>query len=155
MSSALNALASPALRTFLLVLSTTAVTLAVFYLTPLRYVAVIEPTIDDIDSLEFYEMWQKNPDDYVFIDVRSEDSYNKSHAVGSVSMPLHTLYDERHNLPKYGKTIVLICGGARASGVGYSYLEHYGFRNLKRIAGGIEAWQEAGLPVEGNAVQGV
>jgi len=138
---------------FLVVVSTILVTLTIFYLTPLRYVAFIEPTIHDIDPAEFYAMWQKNSDAYIFIDVRNRTVYDQLHATGSALMPLHTLYDTRHTLPRRGKTIVLICSGGRASGVGYSYLEHYGFRNIRRIEGGIEAWQAAGLPVEGSAVQ--
>ncbi|TAJ16025.1 MAG: rhodanese-like domain-containing protein, partial [Dehalococcoidia bacterium] len=69
-------------------------------------------------------------------------------------MPLHTLYQERFALPRNesGKTIVLICSGGSASGVGYGYLQHYGFRNILRVEGGIENWQAKGLPVEGTDV---
>lgn len=152
-SSITALLAQPAMRVLLTVATTALVAFGLFYLTPLRYVALIEPTINDIDPAEFYEMWQKNPDEYVFIDVRNQTMYDQLHAAGSALMPLHTLYDTRHSLPRRDKTIVLICSGGRASGVGYSYLEHYGFRNIRRIKGGIEAWQAAGLPVEGSAVQ--
>ncbi len=127
-------------------------TVALIYLTPLKWLTMIEPTIKDIPSAEFYQMYSKDPDKYLFIDVRPEESYNRVHAVGSVNMPLHTLYDERHRLPKEGKEIVLICSGGRASGVGYSYLEHYGFLNLRRIEGGIEYWIAEGLPVEGTEI---
>ena len=122
--------------------------LALFYLTPLKHVALIEPRINDIESAEFYKEYSENPDKYLFIDVRPPENYNRAHAKGSINVPLHMLYDERVNLPKSGKEIVLICSGGRASGVGYMYLEHYGFLNLKRIEGGIEAWQAAGMPVE-------
>lgn len=118
------------------------------YLTPLKWVTLVEPHIDDISAEEFYAMYEGNEDKYIFIDVRGEGSYERVHAAGSEHMPLHTLYDERHNLPKNGKEIVLICSGGVASGVGYSYLEHYGHFNIKRVDGGIEAWQLAGLPVE-------
>ena len=79
--------------------------------------------------------------------MRSEREYNDRHAEGSVSMPLHTLFDQRDVLPMKDKEIVLICTGGRASGVGYSYLEHYGFSNIARIEGGINAWADARLPV--------
>lgn len=128
------------------------VTIFAIYLTPLKNLNLIEPRIDDISPQTFYDAYTQNPDKYVFIDVRPESAYNNLHAVGSINVPLHLLYDERHVLPKRGKTIVLICSGGRASGVGYSYLEHYGFLNLKRIEGGIENWQLQGLPVEGTAV---
>lgn len=125
-------------------------TAAVIYLTPLKWITVVEPTINDVSSEAFYAEYAGNEDEYVFIDVRPESAYDRVHAAGSDSVPLHTLYDERHTLPKSDKKIVLICSGGRASGVGYSYLEHYGFTNVTRIEGGIEAWQLAGLPVESN-----
>lgn len=120
------------------------------YLTPLKWVTVLEPTIEDISATDFYTEYKGNEDKYIFLDVRGADSYERVHASGSSNMPLHTLYNERHYLPKQGKEIVLICSGGVASGVGYSYLEHYGHFNIKRIDGGIEAWQLAGLPVEGD-----
>ncbi|TSC61485.1 MAG: Rhodanese-related sulfurtransferase [Parcubacteria group bacterium Gr01-1014_48] len=121
-------------------------TVLLIYLTPLKWLNLVEPKVEDVLSQLFYQELQKNPEKILFIDVRPSDVYEKEHVTGSINMPLHTLYDERYNLPKSGKKIVLICGGGRASGVGYGYLEHYGFHNLQRIAGGIEAWKEAGLP---------
>lgn len=129
------------------------VTVGIIYLTPLKWITVIEPSIRDIDPSEFNEKFKSNPDHYVFIDVRSESSYDAKHAVGSINAPLHTLYDLRHTLPRKGKEIVLICSGGRASGVGFSYLQHYGFFNIWRIEGGIEQWAEEGLPVEGKSVE--
>lgn len=127
------------------------VTAGAIYLTPLKHIAVIEPTIDDIDPTTFREMYEADPDKYVFLDVRGATAYNRLHAAGSENQPLHTLYSERVFLPKNtDKEIILICSGGSASGVGYSYLQHYGFFNIKRIEGGIEAWEAAGLPVETN-----
>lgn len=122
-------------------------TVFLIYLTPLKNLNLIEPRINTVSPKTFYEAYTKNPNGFIFIDVRSESSYNKMHAVGAINIPLHLLYDERHNLPKHGKIIALICGGNRASRVGYGYLEHYGFLNLTQIEGGIEKWQEADLPV--------
>ncbi len=121
---------------------------ASIYLTPLKWVNVIEPTIKDIEPVVFYNEFQKNPDTFLFIDVRSEEVYNNIHAKGSVNIPLHMLYDERKVLPRNGKTIVLICSRNRAAGVAYSYLQHYGFTNIRRVEGGIEKWIASGLPTE-------
>ncbi len=124
------------------------ITAILIYATPLQYIDTFEPSIRDIDPVEFQNAYRENSDDFIFIDVRSEDSYNKLHAVGSLNFPLHTFYDHRHALPKKGKDIILICSGGRASGVAYSYLEHFGFKNMYRIEGGIEGWGEKGLPTE-------
>jgi len=139
-------------KNLLLIVATAFLTASVIYMTPLKWVTVIEPTIKDIDPTEFYTAFQKNRDKYDFIDVRPESAFQNSHAVGSRNVPLQLLYDERHVLPKNGKTIVLICSGGRASGIGYSYLQHFGFMNLLRIEGGIENWIIQGLPTEGTSV---
>lgn len=122
-------------------------TVLAIYLTPLKNLNLIEPKINTVEPNIFYDLYKNNPDDYIFIDVRSENAYQTIHASGSINVSLHTLYDERHVLPKHDKTIVLICSGNRASRVGYSYLEHYGFLNLMQVEGGIENWQQEGLPV--------
>lgn len=129
--------------------------IAFFYLVPaIRYASIVEPQVKDIESEAFYVEYKEQPENYVFLDVRNTEAYERLHAVGSKLQPLHTLYTERYNLPKNDpdKKIVLICSGGIASGVAYSYLEHYGFRNIVRIKGGIENWQAAGLPVEGSSV---
>lgn len=123
------------------------ITVLLIYLTSLKWINLIEPNIKDVLPVLFYKEYQKDLRQYIFIDVRPPEAYNQKHAEGSINIPLHLLYDERKNLPKSGKTIVLICGGGRASGVAYGYLEHYGFLNLRRISGGIEAWERAGLPI--------
>jgi rhodanese-related sulfurtransferase len=120
---------------------------SVIYLTPLRLIPVIEPSIEDVDARVIQEQMHANPERYIFLDVRPVNVFDVVHASGAKSAPLHTLYNLRHQLPKTGKTIVLICSGGLASGVGYSYLEHYGFFNILRVEGGIEAWQTANLPV--------
>lgn len=125
------------------------IVLSAIYLTPLKNVNVIDPVYNDVEPQKFYEEFSKNPSAYIFIDVRDASAYNSLHAKGSISMPLHTLYDQRKVLPKSGKTIVLICSGGRASGVGFMYLQHYGFFNIERISGGIENWINEGLPTEG------
>jgi len=133
-------------------IATVFLTASAIYFTPLKWITVIEPKINDIDPSVFNADFEKTPSKYVFIDVRPEDAYRLVHAKGSINMPLHTLYDQRLILPKHGKQIVLICSGGRASGIGYSYLQHYGFFNINRIEGGIELWIAEGLPLEGSAI---
>lgn len=127
------------------------VTLAIIYLTPLKNVNIIDPKFNDVEPTQFYSEYSQNPDKFLFIDVRDPAAYKYLHAKGSINMPLHTLYDQRAVLPKNSdKTIVLICSGGQASGVGFMYLQHYGFFNIARITGGIGKWVEDKLPVEGD-----
>lgn len=125
--------------------------MALVYFTPLKYSQLIEPKINDVDARVIAPDIAAHPENYEFIDVRPAIDFDNLHAVGSKNIPLYRMYFERHTLPKKGKTIVLVCSGGVASGVAYMYLEHFGFRNLLRIDGGIEAWQAAGLPTEKSA----
>src|SRR3989344_6855361 len=118
----------------------------VVLITPLRFVNLVEPQITEIAPTDFYAKFKANPNNFMFIDVRPQNEYTAEHATGAVGMPLETLYSQRNYLPKSGKTIALICGGSQASGVGFSYLQHFGFFNLIRVTGGMPAWKSAGLP---------
>lgn len=124
----------------------------VIYLTPLKWINLVEPPIHDITAAEFYAEFEKNPDNYIFIDVRDASVYDTAHASGSINKPIGTLFDGHKLLPKSGKQIVLICSSSRLAGVAYGYLEHQGFFNLLRIEGGVQAWFAAGLPLEGSNI---
>lgn len=117
------------------------------YLTPLKNLNIVEPTIKDIDPKVFYEEFRKDSNKFLFVDVRYPTDYFAEHAEGAINIPINLLYTEKNTLPKTGKTIVLICTGGALSGVAYGYLEHFGFTNLRRIEGGITAWRALGLPV--------
>ena len=121
------------------------------YLTPLKWVTLVEPTMHDVDPAAFWADYQKNPDGYLFLDVRSKREYDTAHAKGSISEPIANLFNDHGVLPKKDKKIVLICSSGRLAGVAYGYLEREGFQNLLRIEGGLNHWTSEGLPVEGNA----
>jgi rhodanese-related sulfurtransferase len=142
-----NLMTQPTVTIGLTVLITALVVSCAIYLTPLKHLNIIEPTIDDIPATDFQELHTQNKDGYLFIDVRSPQAYADGHAEGSINIPLHEFYNQRTFFPKKGKEIILICSGGVASGVAYSYLEHYGFFNMKRIEGGIESWRASELPM--------
>jgi len=124
--------------------------MSLVYFTPLKYTQLVEPKIHDVFAQDIAPLIAANPENYDFIDVRGLADYDNLHAVGSRHVPLPKMYFERLTLPKKGKQIVLICSKGTASGVAYMYLEHFGFRNVVRIDGGIESWDAAGLPTESN-----
>ena len=137
------------IKVFFAILVTIFITAGVIYATPLRYTSLIPaPAIVDQDPKAFFAEYTKNPEHYIFLDVRDKAEYDAVHAKGAISMPLATLYDQRHFLPMNGKEIVLICAVGKSSGVAYSYLQHFGFTNIRRILGGTENWIAEGLPTE-------
>ncbi len=122
----------------------------------IRYTEFIPPTIEDIDPAEAYQNILDNPSKYILIDVRSEGEYARAHASSSINLPIHYLYDGTHGLQNEkgvpvprntDQEISLLCTGGRLAGVAYSYLEHYGYRNIKRVSHGLAGWNDAGLPL--------
>lgn len=105
------------------------------------------PKIYSEDPKVVYRYILDNPEKYQFLDVRSKGEYDTLHASSSVSFPIADMY-ESGKLAKidHNKRIFLICTSGRLAGVAYRYLEHYGYRNIVHIDGGIQGWVSAGLP---------
>ncbi len=127
-------------------------TAGVIYLTPLRHITFLSPTMNSMSPQEFYAEFSANPDKYMLVDVRSASIYESAHAKNARSIPIENFYDDHYHLPRSGKQIALICTTGRLAAIAYGYLENWGFRNLIHIQGGMVAWTAAGLPVEGSNV---
>ncbi len=135
----------------LFVIATMVCTALVIYLTPLKYFNLVSPTMREIDPAVFFEDFTTNPDKYLFVDVRSPGEYAAAHPKGAINIRIADLADPlvRSQLPRSGKQIVLTCTGGKLSAVAYGYLEHWGYRNLLHLTGGLEQWRVEGLPIEG------
>jgi adenylyltransferase/sulfurtransferase len=95
---------------------------------------------DDI-SVETLKQMRDRKEDFVLVDVRNPDEFAISEITGSVKLPLPDLPQRFQELPK-DKLIVLHCkmGGRSARALGF--LRGQGFKKLKNVAGGINAWAE-------------
>jgi len=83
------------------------------------------------------------------IDVRTPAERKKSVA-GSVSIPLNHLAERAGELPK-DRPLLLYCAGGYRSSIAASLLQQRGFTRVSEIAGGLAAWEAAGLPLEFSA----
>jgi len=84
--------------------------------------------------------------DFMIIDVRPADLFNKEHIVGSTSVPLPTLV-ENLKLISIEKTIYVVCAEDSNSAYATLALRMYGYKAFM-IPGGETAWKQAGYPVE-------
>jgi rhodanese-related sulfurtransferase len=82
----------------------------------------------------------------VLIDVRSPREHEEKHVAGSLSVPLNHLIERVGQLPT-DRPIVLHCAGGYRSSIAASLLQARGFHDVSEMAGGIAAWEAAGLPV--------
>jgi len=81
----------------------------------------------------------------VLIDVREPGEYATSRIAGSLLFPLST-FDAR-KLPVGGRPIVLCCGSGKRSAVAFDMCRRAGVTVRSHLAGGLQAWRTAGLPV--------
>jgi rhodanese-related sulfurtransferase len=105
-------------------------------------VAALPQTIDvaTADAL-------RGRDDVVLIDVREQWEYDEAHIPGVELIPMNEVAARISEIPT-DKTVVLTCRSGNRSGQVFDFLSQNGFDNVHNMAGGIVAWEAAGLPVE-------
>ena len=87
------------------------------------------------------------PQPPVCVDVRSPSERTAKHIKGSIAMPLSRMQQEMKDLPA-DRPVLVHCAGGYRSSIAASLLQRSGFAHVSEIAGGITAWENAGLPVE-------
>jgi rhodanese-related sulfurtransferase len=85
------------------------------------------------------------------LDLRDEQEFKSYHLKGAVNIPLDDLAKRAQRLPK-DREIVLACHAGQQSIVGARVLHHLGIERMRRLDGGIVAWQQKGLPLQSAAV---
>ena len=84
----------------------------------------------------------------ILIDVRTPAEHNEAHIPGSVLMPLDTL-EGVTNLPN-GGAIIFYCRSGKRSQQALDILARKGFKDIRHLEGGINAWIKSG----GEAISG-
>jgi len=83
----------------------------------------------------------------LLIDVREDHEFALGHIEGAILMPLSQLSEL--DLPKADdKTIILYCAGGVRSVKAAHICQLRGLKADNHLAGGINAWRAAGLPVK-------
>jgi glyoxylase-like metal-dependent hydrolase (beta-lactamase superfamily II)/rhodanese-related sulfurtransferase len=82
----------------------------------------------------------------ILIDVRTPHEHEQKHVAASINVPLNTLRQRLHELPT-DRPLLLHCAGGYRSSIAASVLLAHGFQQVSEIAGGIGAWEAAGLPL--------
>ena len=90
-----------------------------------------------------------NRDDAFVVDVREPAEFGAGHVLGAKNVPLGRIAAAGADLAKRkGKPVIVYCEvGNRSSGAAAA-LRKQGFEHVFNLAGGMKAWQDAGLPVE-------
>jgi hydroxyacylglutathione hydrolase len=85
--------------------------------------------------------------DAVMVDVRGHDEHTERHIPASLLLPMGYVIERLEQLPRDRQLIVYCNSGVRSQTV-TGLLQNHGYENVLNLVGGIDAWQEAGLPLE-------
>jgi phage shock protein E len=99
----------------------------------------------DVDVQTTAEL--RNRPDVVILDVREQDEWDAGHIPGALFIPMSDVAGRISEIPT-DKTVIVQCRSGNRSGQVTDYLRGQGMNNVHNMAGGLNAWQAAGLPVE-------
>lgn len=101
--------------------------------------------------------WEISPDEVpsalaqpnaILIDVREAEEWREDHAKGALHLSRGIIeFKIQDHAPDLNTPIVLCCGRGRRSALVADNLQKIGYNNVLIVAGGFEAWKDAGLPV--------
>jgi len=90
-----------------------------------------------------------NHEDALVLDVREDSEYRDGHIPKARHIPLRQLKDRTKELEKYkDQPIVAVCRTGSRSSHACRVLRQAGFERVHNLAGGMVAWEQAGLPKE-------
>ena len=85
----------------------------------------------------------------VVVDVRPIADFANGHIVNAHNIPSNGLKDQLKKLTKYQqKPVIMACRSGMTSATACSTLRKAGFTDVYNLKGGMQAWEEANLPVK-------
>ena len=110
-----------------------------------KLVADAKQRITEISAGEAQEQVENG--NAVLIDVREESEWKQGRAAGAQHLSRGVIEVEiEDQIPDLNHPIICYCGGGGRSALVVENLQKMGYRNVRSLAGGMRAWDEAGLP---------
>jgi rhodanese-related sulfurtransferase len=105
-----------------------------------------EPAIASIDVTEAERRMREDPNGPLLVDVREQYEFDAVRAPGAVLMPMSSLGTRISELPT-DRPLMLVCHMGGRSAAVTAFLARSGRTDVVNVAGGMEAWERQGLPV--------
>jgi rhodanese-related sulfurtransferase len=112
----------------------------------------LPPAIPTIDVEEAERRLREDPAKPILLDVRETSEFVEVRAPGAVLTPTSLFMTRVDELPTDRPLMVVCHMGGRSAAVA-GYLIRAGRTDVVNVAGGMEAWERAGLPVRRAAVE--
>jgi rhodanese-related sulfurtransferase len=101
----------------------------------------------DVPEIDVAELAARREEGAPLLDVRNPHEHEKARVAGAQLIPLPDLVERIDEVPVDG-TLYVICASGVRSAKAAAHLRAQGI-DAVNVAGGIIAWADAGLPVEG------
>jgi len=89
-----------------------------------------------------------NRENAVVVDVREDNEFKQGHILGAVHVPLGFLDKRINDLEQYkDRPVIVSCRSGQRSARAASVLKKHGFESVYNLEGGLQAWQNASMPV--------
>jgi rhodanese-related sulfurtransferase len=110
------------------------------------------PPIPTIDVAGAERRLREDPDGPILLDVREVNEFGEVRVPGAVLVPTSAFMTRVGELPTDRPLMVMCHMGGRSAAVA-GFLIRSGRTDVVNVAGGIEAWERAGLPVRRGLVE--
>lgn len=104
--------------------------------------SIEEATLDEVET---------RPKDATLLDVREPEEFARGHVPGAINLPQAELATRLQEIPRDHPVYVICMAGMRSLRAS-QFLAQSGYTHVKSVAGGTEAWCEAGKPMEAGEV---
>lgn len=105
-----------------------------------------------IDVAEADRRLREDPGRPVLLDVREPHEFTAVRAPGAVLLPTSVFTTRLAELPADRSLLVICHSGSRSAAV-TGFLARNGRTNVVNVAGGMDAWERAGLPVRKGPIE--
>ncbi len=93
-----------------------------------------------------------NRDAAVFVDIRNENAFQKSHLPGAINIPLEHIDKHQDRLKRFtDRSIIVYCDTGQRTLKAVQALQAQGWSDVQQLRGGLNGWRDASLPTEGRS----
>jgi len=89
-----------------------------------------------------------NREGALVLDVRDSKEFREGHITDARNIPFSTLKESLSQLEKFkDKPVVIVCKMGQHAGAAGRILHENGFKDVRRLSGGLTTWSSEGLPL--------
>ena len=103
----------------------------------------------ETDCWDVHDSLKSGNPDFVLLDVRGREAFERAHVPGAINVPHRTMTQERMAQFAGNPLFVVYCAGPHCNGANKAAvrLAQLGYR-VKEMIGGVTGWQDEGFPLE-------